>query len=134
MKNIERLLREGDINKLESVRKDALARQDAVAYARISNEMGMSERSVEDVALYERGVLELEKKSDSFWSVWNAAKKVPEIDRLYQAGRDFAYAKTGKQAKGVLSGMFLCEAEEIAKLSAKQAKKAYYDIRSVYFG
>ncbi len=134
MKNIERLLREGDIDKLEKARRDALAGQDAIAYARISSEMGMSEKSVEDATLYERGMLESQKKSDSFWGVWNAAKKVPEIDRLYQPGRDFAYVKTGKDAKKALAGMFPNEAVDIGGLSAKQVKRAYYDIRSVYFG
>lgn len=78
----------------------------------------------------------IEKKLEmpkGFWDAWNSAKKIPENDRLYQPGIDFAYTN-GKEAKKSLSTIFPKESKEIENLKANQAMKAYFDIRGVYFG
>lgn len=77
-------------------------------------------------------VVDISKRPKGLWSAWNTAKKVPYNSRPYQPGRDFAHVK-GNEAKKSLSGMFPDEAGEIHNMTAKQARKAYYDIRSVYF-
>lgn len=68
-----------------------------------------------------------------FWDAWNKAKKVPLDNHKYKPKIDFAYAN-GDESKKVLSGMFPNETKEIEGLTANQAMKAYFDIRSVYFG
>jgi len=138
MKNIERLLEKGDTAKVEKLRVEALQRQDAVTYTKLCNYLGIGKNSCEDGFLYDIGITDLsnslpKEKPADFFDAWNNSKKVPSYSRQYQPGRDFAYAN-GKNAKKVLSGMFPSQSDEISKLNAKQAKKAYFDIRSVYFG
>ena len=148
MKNIEGLLQKGDIMELEKLRKDALARQDAQAYTIISNEMGLDLSNVEDPALFEQGNLYLEKKirkvskdyltpakrPGEFFNAWNASKKVSRNDRPYKSGADFAFIETRREAREALYKMFPDQKKEIRNLNAKQAKRAYYDIRGMYFG
>lgn len=161
MKSIDKLVRGGKTEELEKLRLNALATQNAGAYARISNEVGLTVNSVEDPVLYEHGLVELrEQESNSgspyiiynpssplkerpsrLWVAFNYAKQVPKDKREYRGYDNFAdipmetkseKRKAGTVARERLGKMFPLDVKDVDNLGSKLAIKMYYTVREVF--